>query len=325
VQQAQAKKDMGVAEEHFQIDLNPGDMFSPQIQGYIDVRISENAVEADHQQVVLDWKTNQATYEPTENNQLGLYAWAVSQQTGANAVLGILRFLRFKGKKGRKTKLFTQGDMEKARQWAMDRANDILARKSQLELGGDAEELFSANPKCGECKWCTVVKDCQAQSETKEDSITKAVTRLDKNEMVITSHSEAEEVGAELLRLQAVSKKLTAALKEYSQETGQNIVVGDQEYGKKDSVSWTFTADQKKEIAKALIQEGVNPWNIFKLGSTELNDKEIISIGWDEETFKNFGGEKSTRTNYKWAKASRAKKGGMNDKIKKGTEKAKAS
>ena len=79
----------GHIEEHFTIPLD--EYGTIQIQGYIDWwdKSSDGSVH------LIDWKANRIKYAPKENHQLGLYAWHLSQITGAKEINAELAFLLF--------------------------------------------------------------------------------------------------------------------------------------------------------------------------------------------------------------------------------------
>jgi len=297
---AKAHPGIGKVETYYRVHLDPSDPFSPLIQVYIDLDLSS---ESENEGKILDWKTHHMDFEPTDTYQLGLYSWVLSQKHGYQEVEGVLRFLRFKGKKCSKRHTYTALEMEEARQWAYSKACDIENRLGQLEFGGDPEDLFPANPESGQCKYCSFVCECQKQSESKESSITASVKDLEKGELSITLPEEAADIATEILRLKAAHDKLVDALKEYCKKTGDTIVVADQQYGPSTSISWSFTPEQKKEIAKLIAENGINPWEILALGSTQLKDKKLDALGWDETTYKKFGGKQKITETYKWSKA----------------------
>ena len=85
------------------------------------------------------------------------------------------------------------------------------------------------------------------------------------------------------------------------------------QYGSSPSISWSFTAEQKKEIAKAIAEEGINPWSIFTLSSTQLKNKQLEELGWNETTYKKFGGVQKITETYKWSKAQTEEEGELSD------------
>ncbi|MGI6448849.1 MAG: PD-(D/E)XK nuclease family protein [Desulfitobacteriia bacterium] len=311
---AKACPGIGKVETYHRVNLDPSDPFSPLLQVYIDLDLSET--KKNNTGKVLDWKTHHVDFEPTDNHQLGLYSWVLSQKYGYQEVDGVLRFLRYKGKKCSKRHTYTAEEMEGARKWAYTLACDLECRLGQLEFGGDPEVLFPANPESGQCKYCSFVCECQKQSESKKSSFTASVKDLEKGELKINLPEEAADIAAEVLRLKAAHDKLQNALKDYCKRTGDVVEVADQQYGSSTSISWSFNAEQKKEIAKAIAEEGINPWEIFALGSTQLKNKQIDALGWDETTYKKFGGKQKITETYKWTKAqSEGKEEAKNVKV----------
>lgn len=134
-------------EMYFKIPLS-NEENSPYIQGYIDV-VGEN--------FIIDWKTNRVPYDVTENNQIGLYAWALKQLTGIDEVYGSLYFLRFK----KESKfLYTVKEMEKARLWAYNLAKDIQSKLSLVKgMPELKDDLFPATPT-NNCSHCTFALEC---------------------------------------------------------------------------------------------------------------------------------------------------------------------
>jgi hypothetical protein len=305
---AKANQGIGKAETHYRVHLDPSDPFSPLIQVYIDLDLS-----TEDKGKVLDWKTHHVDFEPTDNHQLALYSWVLSQEHGYQEVEGILRFLRFKGKKCSKRHTYTAEEMEEARRWAYDLACDIESRLGQLEFGGDPDDLFAANPESGRCKNCSFVCGCQKHSESQKNSITAGVKDLEKGGLSIATYDEAVNIAAEVLRLKAAYNKLQDALIDYCKRTGKAVEVAGMQYGSSPSISWSFTAEQKKEIAKAIAEEGINPWSIFTLSSTQLKNKQLEELGWNETTYKKFGGVQKITETYKWSKAQTEEEGELSD------------
>lgn len=134
VQRGEALNDNVEVERHFTIHLDGDD--SPRLQGYIDViRTLFGAYE------IIDWKTNRVIYEPMDNMQLALYAWAISKTHNVTDVTGTLFFLRFYREK-RKSKLFRSEEMESARKWALDIANAVTQ---------GLDDYFNHDKPMGDC------------------------------------------------------------------------------------------------------------------------------------------------------------------------------
>lgn len=133
-------------EKHFTLPLDGEG--SPKLQGYIDLV----------QQIFgtysfTDWKSNRLKYEPTDNMQLALYAWALSIIYNVSEVSGTLFFLRF-FKDNAKSKMYTKADMEEARLWALSLATDIQRNLEDLFVAHHPlEDCFpaKANPGCSNC------------------------------------------------------------------------------------------------------------------------------------------------------------------------------
>ena len=79
----------GQVEERLSIPLDDEGLI--QFQGYIDWyrELPDGTVQ------LIDWKTNRSKYDPTDNHQLGLYSWYLSQITGATEINAELVFLRY--------------------------------------------------------------------------------------------------------------------------------------------------------------------------------------------------------------------------------------
>lgn len=141
-----AKRPNVDTEQHFVLPL--AGEGSPRIQGYIDVtRQIFGTVE------FIDWKTNRMMYEPMDNMQLPLYAWAISQIHNVSQVIGTLFFLRF-FKGNVKSKIFYQEEMEQARLWALRIATNIqLAMNNYFVHKQPFEDCFpaKANRRCANC------------------------------------------------------------------------------------------------------------------------------------------------------------------------------
>jgi len=299
---AKAKKHMGKAEEHFELPLDPNNLFSPILQGYID--LYNNSPNNIYDVVLTDWKTNRSPYHPLDNHQLGLYAWALSKLTGAEKVLGILRFVRYKETK--EAHLYTAKDMETARKWALDRANIIELKLVQLEAGKDPEKLFPEKPESGLCRYCSFTGVCSGSGN---------------NNMLgeIKTYEDAVKIAARSLQLKAELDRLQEILKDYCQKTGSPIVVGQQQYSQSLSTRWTFTKISKKAIFDELTAKKIDPLSVFTLGSNEI--KTLNKYGFDDNKLKEIGGKKKTTESYRWKKAE----GGKKDAVKSQKKDKKAS
>jgi RecB family exonuclease len=151
VSQGEANRPNVDTEQHFVLNLEGEG--SSQIQGYIDVtrRIFGTLS-------FTDWKTNRVKYEPMDNMQLALYAWALAHIHNVTEVTGTLFFLRF-FKDNAKTFTFKKQEMENARQWALNLANAINLALTELLAGRKSlEECFPAraNQGCANCPFADI-------------------------------------------------------------------------------------------------------------------------------------------------------------------------
>jgi hypothetical protein len=297
---AKAKKHMGKAEEHFELPLDPNSLSSPMLQGYID--LYNNASNNIYDVVLTDWKTNRSPYHPLDNHQLGLYAWALSRLTGAEKVLGILRFVRYKETK--EAHLYTAKDMETARKWALDRANIIELKLAQLEAGEDPGKLFPENPESGLCMYCSFTQGCSGGNAELPGEI--------------KTYEDAVKVGARAMQLKAELDRLQDMLKNYCKKTGNSVLVGSQEFTKTEYTRWSFSSKAKKEMAEAMLENDINPWEIFNLGSSDI--KKLKKYGWNEDALEAFG-RKRTSESFRWVKTQ--SQGGSRDADTDNREKSK--
>lgn len=148
VDRAPVQSNMGETEIYFKLPLSD-DVNPPYIQGYIDLYSPDGAI--------TDWKTNRISYDVQDNKQVALYAWAISQIKGSNEVEGVLYFLRFQ-KESNHT--FAEGEMEEARLWSLDTANEINKKLKLLNiLPHEYNKLFPANPS-RLCIHCPFAWEC---------------------------------------------------------------------------------------------------------------------------------------------------------------------
>lgn len=121
---------------------------SPVLQGYIDL------VDGDR---IIDFKTNRIIYNVTDNYQVALYAWALSELRGFNQVEGSLYFLRYKKES---TCLFNKSMITEAVNWARSLVNEIRFKLEMLEFYPDKwKDLFPYRPSSF-CSHCPFALDC---------------------------------------------------------------------------------------------------------------------------------------------------------------------
>lgn len=144
-------------EKYFKLPLSKSDD-APMLQGYIDVvRNIFGTYE------FIDWKTNRVKYNPLKTMQLPLYAWALSQIYKTKEVTGTLFFLRY-FKNAQERMSFGETDMEKARAWAEQTANEIENKLFLLDIGEPAEDLFQFKPN-SHCQHCSFAAECLLKNE----------------------------------------------------------------------------------------------------------------------------------------------------------------
>lgn len=149
VKNAPVSKNMGETEVHFCLPLS-NDKNAPKIQGYIDLVTDSGAF--------TDWKTSWKSFDVHATQQLGLYAWAVSKMKGIDLVEGSLYFLRFKKEY---KYFFSQVEIEKSRQWALNLANEINFKLDLLDMMPEkVDEIFSPTFSSA-CQHCPFVLECQ--------------------------------------------------------------------------------------------------------------------------------------------------------------------
>src|SRR5699024_1928318 len=143
----------GEIEPHFVLPL-ANEPNAPKLQGFIDV-LGDG--------YIFDWKTNRVPYKVTDNNQIGLYAWAVNQLKGWEKVYGSLFFTRFKRESRH---LYTSKDMENARKWAYTTAKEIQGKLELVNAMPELlEELFPSTPS-RTCSHCPFSATCFIKNNT---------------------------------------------------------------------------------------------------------------------------------------------------------------
>lgn len=269
-------------EQHFQVPLSDEED-APQLQGDIDLSFSRNPA-------VVDWKAGWKIYNPTDDHQLGLYAWVKSLNTGAQEVLGELFFLR---KNEARQHKYTAADMEEARKWAYHLAMEIEEKLLSLAVDGeDPESLFAKNTTSTACKTCDYAVECFKHSEQLsrhegDESVPPAATAPGD---VPRSLIEAQALAAEILRLENVLSEYKGYLQAFVKETKTPVQVGQEEFDFLPSVSWEFSPDKLKTFAQFLGKKGINPWANLSLGATNVT--KLKKLGVTEEELKQYARQK---------------------------------
>ncbi|WP_040980444.1 MULTISPECIES: PD-(D/E)XK nuclease family protein [Oceanobacillus] len=139
---------MGETETYFKLPLSSHEN-APMLQGYIDVVQPKGSI--------VDWKTNRIPYDVRESYQVPLYTWAISQIKNIKAVRGSYYFLRFRRESNY---LFTEKEMEEARLWALNVANEINEKLDLYHFYPDKyKDIFPAKPSRF-CKHCPFAANC---------------------------------------------------------------------------------------------------------------------------------------------------------------------
>jgi len=249
----------GVVEQHFCLPLSEeGNII---LQGYIDWW------KDDASGIVLkDWKTNRMPYQPTNNHQLGLYAWALGELTGANEVLGELVFLRFPYSAAWYKHTYTQQDMTEARQWALNLALEIEAKLAQSNA-----DIFIEKPGA-HCQHCSYASLC--------------IRSVKVEPIIIEDMPAATKVATEVIRLEAALSDYKDKLKSWVKAEG-DVHVDDTVFTFVPSNSWQF--EKLRELCCELETRGIDYWPFLSLTAaqvkkTGLNDEEIKKFGTRKET-----------------------------------------
>jgi hypothetical protein len=95
---------------------------------------------------------------------------------------------------------------------------------------------------------------------------------------------QAQQLAAEILHLEAILKAKKEELKRYVEQNGK-VVVEDTQFDFIPSYSWQGNWET---LARHIREKGLNPFDFFKLGSTEAT-KLMKKTGWDEEQLKEYG------------------------------------
>ncbi len=261
----------GQVEERLAIPLDDKGLIK--FQGYIDwyKELPDGTVQ------LIDWKTNRSKYDPTENHQLGLYSWYLSQTTGATKINAELVFLRYPYADSCQAHTYTTNEMDEARKWALQLAEEIDNKVAELNLldGAEGDNLFPATPGKA-CQYCSHASLCIK-------SVNVAPVRVD-------DRVDAERVAAEVIRLEAALADMKDNLKAWAKENG-GISVGDSTFDFVPSVSWNIGAGKLYELCAELHDAGIDAFEYLTLTASNLK-----KIGIDEEKLTNYGKKKISKT-----------------------------
>lgn len=251
----------GWFESHFEVPLDEFPL-APSIQGYIDYfrfREEPDCIELN------DWKFGHQVYHPLETNQLGLYAYYLAQKYG-KPVRCRLVFLQA----GKVTEhVYSEEDIEAARLWALENASEIQKRLTRL----DPQDPYQTFPPkhshlCGYCTWAAECVDGTVPDipETME---------------------QAQELGAKILHLEGCLDAMKEKLKVFVEANGPVPVDGKQFYFS-ESVNWKWSRDALAKAYQALLESGMNPFDVFTITASGLK-----KAPWQESELLDFGAKKS--------------------------------
>lgn len=263
----------GQIEERYLIPLDREGVI--QLQGYIDwyEQLPSGAVK------LIDWESNRQKYAPTDNHQLGLYSWYLSQVTGATEIDAELVFLRYPYADSWQAYTYTSVEMEQARNWALALATEIEDKDAELNLldGGEDGHLFPAIPG-KHCQTCSHASLCIKSVQIKPVKIDDEV--------------DAQRVAAEVIRLESATAEMKEHLKAWAKEHGA-IAVGDSSFDFVPSVSWNIDAEKLYELCSELHDRGLDVFQYLPLTAANLKkmgvtDAQLQLYGKQKAT-KNFG------------------------------------
>jgi len=258
-------------EEHFQVPLDPDDPFSPEVQGYIDLWRDDGDPEIQ----LIDWKTNRKPYHPLDTHQLGLYAGYLSRVTG-KPVRARLVFLRTGDTLQH---VYSADDIAAAWTWAAWTAIDIQERlfKAQTEepLG---RGWFPATPGDA-CRYCGYAAACDGSGISFPGEIREP--------------AEAEILGREILRLEAVLDALKERLRGFVEHHGPVRVDG-REFRLATSQYWKWPQEALAAAVDAMRKDGIDPLTVLSLTATGLK-----KLPWDEEKIRSLGANPGERRDFK--------------------------
>lgn len=112
------------------------------------------------------------------------------------------------------------------------------------------------------------------------------ITVIENNTLVDSNAAIA--LATEIERLEQVLKDMKGVLKNYVKTNGP-VKTELEKWDNYPSVSYIFDREGTREIAKALIGEGIDPWELLKFSATDLRKQ-----GWSDSAIESFGKVKIT-------------------------------
>lgn len=152
VERAPFQKLRGKTEKYFCLPFFDGEN-SPKLQGYIDL-VNGNEI--------FDFKTNRLMYGVTENHQIALYAWALSELEGYDKVKGSLIFLRFRKES---CSVFGKDMMNEAVEWARELVKQIRLKLDVIEFAPNKQNEVFPYRASSACEHCPFVLQCYKENK----------------------------------------------------------------------------------------------------------------------------------------------------------------
>lgn len=264
----------GIVEEYFEMPANPANPFSPTIRGFIDYHIVVN-----NRVILIDWKTNQAMYGPTDTPQLALYCAYLSQKYGL-PVEAYLCFLRFNKTVGHE---YSHAEIQEVCEWAETISCEIDANKQRIQMGENPEDVFPKQMGSKACQYCGYQNICMAG---------EAVIPL-----AITSVSDAVQTAKGVLLLEEQTKIHKDNLKKFVSSNGDVDTDGIKISMDKSEYLF-FDTNARINTIQKILSDGLPIDSILKIGS-DAQAELIKKYGWSETAFINLGAVKCSKTTLK--------------------------
>lgn len=250
--------------------LDDTDEFSPVVKGTVDLVCGEAE---DGFFSLWDWKTGRAV---ADIMQLKVYAYIFTRLGFSIKNVGLV-YLR---KNERVWFEITREMLSEAENWIRDNIGLMELAAEELLLGGNPVTLYPARSNC-HCGTCRYISECPLSvSGTLAVAETPASERFSPEGQVseiqaapdrITSHEEAERLGAEIIRMEGLAELFKTRLKQFVKDSGRPVVVGNKCFDFIPSTSWSFSADNLKQLASEIVSAGFNPWSFLELPSASRN------------------------------------------------------
>jgi len=258
----------GHIEDHFVVPLD--EYGTIQFQGYIDWwdKKSDGSIQ------LIDWKTNRIKYAPKENYQLGLYAWYLSRITGAKEINAELAFLRYQSGENH---IYNIRDMEDARQWALNLAEEIEDKVAEWNLVSEMQDdsLFQSIPG-KHCQYCGYASLC--------------IQSVKIEPLNIEDCADARKLATEVIRLEAALDDMKGKLKEWVKNNG-DVSIGDSAFAFVPSVSWSIGAEKLYDLCSELHDNGIDVFQYLTLTAANLK-----KIGVTDDQLLLYGKQKTSKT-----------------------------